>query len=176
MNAGKYERLVFSCWITLLACGTVREAMWCMKIKTLTSWAGDFTCEAESLGRQILLHFNEILDTTPRVSLLEKLHLRLITAERLWADTCSQHVASRAGKLAALEAALVGSGGRQLLWLSHQSCSAVALAASELWEGSEAFTMRREEWQSCCPSPGTALCQPSAPQLPWSAMGGGVEP
>lgn len=103
MNAEREERLVFSCWITLLACGTVREAMWYMKIKTLTSWAGDFTCEAESSGRQILLNFNEILYTTPRVSLLEKLHLRLITAERLWVDTCSQHVASRAEILPALE-------------------------------------------------------------------------
>lgn len=89
MNGGRYERLIFSHCITLLACGTVREAMWYMKIKTLTIWAGDFTSEAESEGRQILLNFNEILDTTPRVSLLEKQHLRLITAESLWVNTCN---------------------------------------------------------------------------------------
>lgn len=89
MNDGRYERLVFSHWITLLACGTMREAMWYMKIKTLTIWAGDFPCEAESWGRQLLLNFNEILDTTPCVSLLEKQHLRLITAEGLWVNTCS---------------------------------------------------------------------------------------
>lgn len=89
MNGGRYERLIFSHCITPLACGTVREAMWYMKIKTLTIWAGDFTSEAESEGRQILLNFNEILDTTPRVSLLEKQHLRLITAESLWVNTCN---------------------------------------------------------------------------------------
>lgn len=85
MNGRRYKRLIFSYCVTLLACGAVRKAMGSMKIKTLTIWAGDFTAE----GCQILLNFNESLDRTPCVSLLEKQHLRLITAESLWVNTCN---------------------------------------------------------------------------------------
>lgn len=83
----------------------------------------------------------------------------------------AQHVAFRDEILATPEGALVGSGGKQFLWLSHQSCSAVAFAASEPCELTGqcgAFTMRRGGLAELLSFPShrclPALCSPDAPE------------